>query len=281
MANDYILKRISDGQAFPVTEVSLIVGRSESCDIQVTEGHPSREHARVGVRAGMLRVEDLHSTNGTFVNGQKISAATDLSLADVVKFGDEAFSVQTPDQPDATVLMRSLGSQSANVSAMVVDDEEDEDDVDSTSFLEVYALPVGWSEEAFSSDVGVGGLDDKKRSAIDRYITKFSQSLKGKHEMFLVFLSQEDLPVIKRVVAGIGRDKWSVGRDESCDIVYENPCVSKRHGVISYSEGRWLFNDSESTNGVSVDGHRQTSIVLLDGMQLKISDVDVLVRVMA
>ena len=80
------LKRISDGKEYDIEVRALLIGRSESCDINVTEGHPSREHARIAERNGLVVVEDLHSTNGTFVNNQRIEEATTLRPGDVVKF---------------------------------------------------------------------------------------------------------------------------------------------------------------------------------------------------
>ena len=61
----------------------VIVGRSPGADIVIGAGYVSGRHARF-----QLMVEDLGSTNGTAVNGQRISAPTALRNKDVVNIGD-------------------------------------------------------------------------------------------------------------------------------------------------------------------------------------------------
>lgn len=278
MSSNFKLKRISDGEEFTLSETSLIVGRSDSSDIQVTEGHPSREHARIAERNGAVLVEDLHSTNGTFVNSKRIDEATSLQPGDVVKFGDEAFSVQSLSEPEATVLMRSLGS-GANASATVIDDDDDDDDedLDSTGLLEVYALPPGW-DDGGSFDDHAGKLDDKKLAAINAYIEKFNRSLKGKVGIFLIFFSNDNPPIFKSLIVKEGKDSWSFGRNKRCDVTFENPCISKHHANISIKDGTWLIEDNSSTNGLTKEGRKLTSIELEDHLTFEISSVDVLVR---
>jgi len=276
MSSNFKLKRISDDEEFEVSEISLLVGRSESCDIKVAEGHPSREHARVAERNGAVLVEDLHSTNGTFVNNKRIEVSTMLDVGDVVKFGGEAFSVQSLSAPEATVLMRSLGNTS-NLNAAVID-EVDEEDADSTSFLEVYAMPPGWHDnEDISGQVGT--LDERKKAAIDRYLDKFRQSLKGKTGLFLIFFCDQNPPVFKSLIVKDGKAMWSFGRSSTCDISFENPCISKHHADITFGAEGWFLEDNNSTNGVALDGSKRKKIQLCDHMILAISAVEVMVRV--
>lgn len=279
MGSNFKLKRISDGKEFELGVTSLLVGRSESCDIQITEGHPSREHARVAERDGAVLVQDLHSTNGTFVNNQKIVTSAVLGIGDVVKFGDESFSVQSLTAPEATVLMRSLGSK-GNMSASVIDDDEDEDDEDSTSILEVYSMPPGWDDATpgFSSEVGK--LDERKKNAIDRYLEKFSHSLKGKTGIFLIFFSDDNPPTFKSVIAKDDKSCWSFGRSEDCDISFDNPCISKHHADITLGAKGWMLEDKDSTNGISHRGVKSKTLQLVDDMVLEISVVEVLIRVL-
>ncbi len=277
MSSNFKLKRISDGKEYELSETSILVGRSESCDIQITEGHPSREHARVAERDGAVLVQDLHSTNGTFVNNQKIATSAVLSVGDVVKFGDESFSVQSLTEPEATVLMRSLGAKGV-MNASVIDDDEDEDDEDSTSILEVYSMPPGWDDSAPGFASEVGKLDERKKNAIDRYIEKFSQSLKGKKGLFLIFFSDDNPPVFKSVIIKDDKNAWSFGRSEECDICFDNPCISKYHADISVSSSGWAIEDKDSTNGISHEGVQSKTLQLVDDMVIEISVVEVLVR---
>ena len=58
----------------PVSEVelregSMLAGRLPECDVMIDDGLVSRMHARISVRNDSVVVEDLHSTNGVYVNG--------------------------------------------------------------------------------------------------------------------------------------------------------------------------------------------------------------------
>lgn len=72
----------------------VIVGRNPGADIVVGAGYVSGRHARFTLMGQNLFVEDLGSTNGTAVNGQRISSPTALRDKDVVTIGDVAIRVR-------------------------------------------------------------------------------------------------------------------------------------------------------------------------------------------
>jgi hypothetical protein len=77
----YALKFISgkyQGGEFPLkAEKQIVIGRSSELDMVLVEDMVSRKHARIIVNgAGQISIEDLGSTNGTFVNGEKVKQAT-------------------------------------------------------------------------------------------------------------------------------------------------------------------------------------------------------------
>lgn len=73
--------------------MELIVGRTEDNDIVLAHGHVSRRHARFTIEGESLWLEDLGSTNGTFVNGKRIQGRVQLRFTDSVSFGDVAFDL--------------------------------------------------------------------------------------------------------------------------------------------------------------------------------------------
>ena len=72
----------------------VIVGRNPGADIVVGAGYVSGRHARFTLMGKNLFVEDLGSTNGTTVNGDRISDPTALRDKDVVTIGDVAIRVR-------------------------------------------------------------------------------------------------------------------------------------------------------------------------------------------
>lgn len=68
-------------------DVELLIGRSGDCDVALDDSDASRHHCKVVYRDGKLRVKDLNSRNGTFVQGRRIEEAL-LETGDVLEVGD-------------------------------------------------------------------------------------------------------------------------------------------------------------------------------------------------
>jgi len=78
---------------FPIEKPVMVVGRVESADFTVPKGDVSRAHAELSKSGEQLKVRDLGSTNGTFVNHQRIAAEVVLQHGDVIHFGAQEFRV--------------------------------------------------------------------------------------------------------------------------------------------------------------------------------------------
>lgn len=79
--------------AFPPGS-SAVVGRDPEMDISLDDTFVSSKHAVFEATAGVLQIEDLHSTNGTLVNGREISGTHELHTGDRVEIGDTIFQVE-------------------------------------------------------------------------------------------------------------------------------------------------------------------------------------------
>ncbi len=78
------------GQVFPLNENICIIGRHDDCTIVLRDASMSRHHAIISRDDGYYVVADQNSSNGTFVNGQRIEKAR-LRSGDEVVFGNVAF----------------------------------------------------------------------------------------------------------------------------------------------------------------------------------------------
>lgn len=83
-----------------LARLPFTLGRNESCDYQILSSRVSREHAEIVREAGVFRVRDLKSTNGTYVNGQRIEEHR-LADGDLVVIADVHFSFRTNREDSA------------------------------------------------------------------------------------------------------------------------------------------------------------------------------------
>jgi hypothetical protein len=78
------------GTTFDVGEGATF-GRSDGADIRVDDPFASSAHARIFNRAGFMHLEDMGSTNGTYLNGRQVKAAERLSIGDTIRIGDSEY----------------------------------------------------------------------------------------------------------------------------------------------------------------------------------------------
>ncbi len=79
-----------NGTIFDLEDGEAVVGRNPDCGIPLDFNGISRRHFRVTCEDGSCKVEDMGSSNGTYVNNKKISGSVDLGRGDMVKLGSIA-----------------------------------------------------------------------------------------------------------------------------------------------------------------------------------------------
>jgi pSer/pThr/pTyr-binding forkhead associated (FHA) protein len=91
----------------------MVLGRHAECDLQLTEGQASRRHAKFSFAENAVWLEDLNSSNGTFVNGTRITGKVKLSSGDRLRFDVEEFDVHIPAAGDGKTQYREPASAAA------------------------------------------------------------------------------------------------------------------------------------------------------------------------
>jgi DNA-binding winged helix-turn-helix (wHTH) protein len=81
-------------QSLPLTDGEHIAGRDVECSLVIDASTVSRRHARITVVSGTATIEDLESTNGTHVNGARISGPTRLNPGDELSLGSEVLQIR-------------------------------------------------------------------------------------------------------------------------------------------------------------------------------------------
>lgn len=87
-----------DRKDFPVLPSGMTIGRHEECSLRIPLSEVSRKHAQIIAEEGSVRVKDLGSTNGTFVNNKRIGELK-LNAGDHLVVGPVVFTVQIDGEP--------------------------------------------------------------------------------------------------------------------------------------------------------------------------------------
>ena len=115
-----------DGErrSFSLARDKTVIGRREDCDLRIPVGDVSRKHCRFVKTDDQLTVEDLGSSNGTLVNGERVQSAP-VSGGDLVTIGPVQFVVQIDGYPaDEDIVPAAAGSDAEETAAGFVADPQ-------------------------------------------------------------------------------------------------------------------------------------------------------------
>ncbi|MEX2197127.1 MAG: FHA domain-containing protein [Thermoleophilaceae bacterium] len=115
------------GREFPIAG-ALVIGRDPSAGIVLEDTEVSRRHAQVAPRSSGVVIEDLGSTNGTFVNGEQIEGERPLHGGEKVRIGTTVLEVSVPVQATkiASVIPEEPADPNATRMASIMSPEEAE-----------------------------------------------------------------------------------------------------------------------------------------------------------
>jgi hypothetical protein len=93
------------GKIYPLEAPEIIIGRDASNVIAINDAEVSRKHAKLILQNSVYVIQDLGSTNGTFINGQRITTSQELKPGDTVTLGENiVLMYETAFDPNATVV---------------------------------------------------------------------------------------------------------------------------------------------------------------------------------
>lgn len=235
----------TDGREYTILSASLVLGREAGCDVVVPGKDVSRRHAEImPTPKGYLLVDS--STNGVFVNDERVADQRLLARGDVIRIGDEHFRFYAeaaagpaPGSPPPAA--------PAGAEARLQDTSYGIRATPPTPRPAVPAPPLA----ARAGATGAGGAG---AGALANFLVR-SGSLKGQRLL------------VRTPVANIGRADYN-------DLVIADESVSTSHAKLQRREGVWVLVDLESTNGTFVDGERVTGdTALAPGAVVRFGDV--------
>ena len=288
---------LTDGREYTVGP-SLVFGREAGNDVVVENNQVSRRHAEITATSDGYVLTDL-STNGTFVNGQRIQGPRTLARADMIRVGDSEFrfyanpAPQAPPPPVPPPPVESAVAEKPPLPPGLppLSTPMSSGPIIPPIALERPPMPGGMPPATAMSSGGVIPPSGASHRLND---TLHGQSLRpfappaaataspepGSHASasagamaaFLVRsgkLKGTRLPIRVPVV--------NIGRAEYNDVVIADDSVSTAHAKLQRREGVWVLTDVGSTNGTFVDGEAVTGEVPLGpGVTVRFGQVSVL-----
>ena len=245
---------LTDGREYVIAGASLVFGREAGCDVVVPGKDVSRRHAEiVQTPKGYLLVDS--STNGTFVNEERVEGQRILARADVIRLGDEQFRFYA-DAPGVAAAPPSEGAAASPPQAAPPPSPVSGEP----------GPPPGAAERLRHTLHGIESVAPPHQPPS---IPKPAGAPSGALASFLVrngVLAGQRLSLRTPVV--------NIGRADYNDLVLPDVSVSTTHGKLQRREGIWVLVDLDSTNGTFVDGERiKGEAPLAPGAMVRFGDV--------
>lgn len=230
---------------------SWIIGSRPESDVMVDRPTVSGRHCRLAQDDGGFTLEDLGSSNGTFVNGARLAAglAVRITRGDAVTLGP---SVALPWPPE----LARPGARTLRVGR-----EPDNDVVLDSPMVSGHHARIVWEgspAEAVIEDLGSSNglaLGSPARKTARAVVSASDTIFFGTHPVAATQLLWQLDPSLVPTLAFRGRPAV-IGRNSDCDHVFDLPMVSGRHARLVRAEGQTWIEDLGSSNGTFVNGQR-------------------------
>lgn len=111
MASLIVIDGPEKGKSFALAQSNLVmIGRDHSCTFQILDPRLSRLHLQIKLleKVNSHAAVDFQSSNGVYVNGNKIAAETPLAAGDVIRIGDTVIVYSAEDDPKAASIEEHL-----------------------------------------------------------------------------------------------------------------------------------------------------------------------------
>jgi pSer/pThr/pTyr-binding forkhead associated (FHA) protein len=231
----------------------LTVGREAGNDVVLPEGGLSRKHARFYDQGGQVFVEDLGSSNGTFVDGQRTEGPTassdgqDILVANIkVVLSSGAAKAGTP-RKQSTAVRKGVGNSARTGQIAKLPDKG------------AAATPArpgrGGASSPPAKRSGAGAAAEPEAGGARATLKGLTGPWAGKRY-------------------ALGKAVSVVGRVDANDVAIEDDSVSRRHAEVRKSGTGFIVRDLQSANGTFLNGERVSEAPLRPGDVVKFGVVE-------
>ena len=244
----------------PFVREEITIGRQEGNTIRLTERNVSRRHARLMRQNGHVVVEDLGSSNGTRINGERISGQSPVKDGDLIQIGDYDLALQS----DAAAAARPR-TVTAELDPSEMEVNEPETETEAPVAEQEEEAPSQPSAEQRRHSTAIIKMDQVEGSR-----SRKVQDLEAEEAPRLVVISSE----FKGQEYACIRTEMKIGRTDDNDIVIDHRSLSRTHAkVVREETGEWRIIDMQSANGMTVNGESYAQASLNSGDTIELGHV--------
>lgn len=264
-ACEILLKSLADDDPIEL-QGEMIVGRGSTCDVVIEHERLSRQHAKISVGDGAVLVEDMGSTNGTFVNDVRVEGAVLAKHEDVVRFDTFAYQVFVVGGVDSSE--PTVDGEAAIPVEEVLDAK-----------TQVFTPPKSWALDDNQSADGtqVMSLDMLSKAPASGGSADIDPDFDVDVPV-LICLSGEMKGKVFKFNTRDKLTKWEVGRADSCEIQIDDGSVSTNHAQLLHEGQRWKLIDLMSANGTYVNGTKGLTSYLSSGDKVRFGQIEFLFK---
>ena len=242
----------SAGKTYPLEGDEIFIGRETDNTLQIDSPGVSRKHARLIFQNNQYLLEDLGSSNGTFVNGERISIPWPLNNGDIISLGKMIqleYQVALPP-----VSMTMIESELPLAGGTVIEEVSQQTPIP-TQLPATPARPIQPPVEPQMTMIGQEMPVPQKVTPPQLIVAIAGQALK---------------------TYSLSKDRVTIGRAEDNEIVIDSQIVSRHHAYLECVQDAYLLNVlPEVGNPVLFDGRPLTaSRKLRNGDILRIGSLD-------
>lgn len=238
-----------------------VIGGSAECDLVVNDQKVSGRHCLLTETAEGFLLQDLDSTNGTYVNGRKITSQVKVSRSDAVTLGK---TIPMP-WPSREAAFEAASDPMARV--INIGGEPDNDVVLDYPMVSGHHARITVSNgQAVIEDLGstngtaIGNPKNKiKRSPLSAKDVVYFGSLRQPASRLIG--GKLTLGTTPQGELAFSGQEMTIGRDPNCDLALDYPMVSHRHARLVRVGSQITVEDLGSTNGTFVNGQRISGVV--------------------
>jgi len=281
----------------------ILLGRSDDCDLVLTQGHPSRRHAQISISDEGVSIEDLGSANGSFLNGERLSVKKLLHNGDELKFDIMVYGFvvegqePVPDAGNQTIIrsvedlqqtiIRPAAELMAEIEAaagkpQAVEEAPVADIEPPAPKAPIEKTSSAGAAKAAGSWVANQASGEGTQVFTREQLAEMAAQLSGGDGSIA---NSSAVPCL-RIVGGASEGsefrmsststggEWTIGSDDSRDIILKDEGVSAFHAKIIDDGKRWKVVDQMSANGTFVNDTKALTSFLGSGDHIRVGTVE-------